>query len=121
MDDINPPPNLMISRKPFFMLSANHLVQAKYASIDRGSEYPGYPSVKVTEKPYIHLLEDDQESINGMDGVFSESSCMPNIRHLRVSVTVWRPFLCPNLSCNADFYALQYATLDHLKIFITHY
>ena len=51
------------------------LIQEKYADIYRVSKYLGHSSVKVTEKHYIHLLEDDHESMsNNLDKYYGSLS-----------------------------------------------
>ena len=59
--------NLHTFRKTFGSL----LIQGGHADIYAVSKLLGHSSVKVTEKHYIHLLDEDyQASINGLDGVF---------------------------------------------------
>ena len=59
--------NLHTLRKTFGSL----LIQEGFADIYKVSKLLGHSSVKVTEKHYIHLLDEDyQESINGLDGIF---------------------------------------------------
>lgn len=61
--------NLHTLRKTFGSL----LIQEGYADIYMVSKLLGHSSLRVTERHYIHLLEEDyQSSIDGLDGIFKD-------------------------------------------------